>query len=184
MMNLPVQHLSDEAIVAYADDALGSTARARATRHLATCVECTHAVSVQREAVWALRSSPVPDLPSGLLDRLRSVPSTTDLPRPPIALDDNGQFVFPAFGTKLDTSMTALPAPIPVSSPHRRHATLGLLTAAAAMVTLGAVGATTASATGDRVVPVAPAPAQVVPASAHVPVTGAATPGLGAPYLR
>ena len=77
-MNFPVQHLSDEAVAAYADGVLGRTARMRAERHLADCPECAYAVSIQREAVFALRDAPLPALPSGLLDRLRAVPTTTD----------------------------------------------------------------------------------------------------------
>ena len=73
-MNFPVQHLSDEAVAAYADGVLGRTARMRAERHLADCPECAYAVSIQREAVFALRDAPPPALPSGLLDRLRAVP--------------------------------------------------------------------------------------------------------------
>lgn len=67
------QHLSDEAVAAAADGVLTGHARDRATRHIAGCAECAHAVRVQREAAWALRTAPAPPLPVDLLDRLRTV---------------------------------------------------------------------------------------------------------------
>ncbi|MDT4947566.1 MAG: hypothetical protein QOJ37_161, partial [Pseudonocardiales bacterium] len=41
------QHLSDEAVAAFADGVLSGHARERATRHAAACPECAHAVKVQ-----------------------------------------------------------------------------------------------------------------------------------------
>lgn len=76
------QHLSDEAVAAAADGVLTGHARDRATRHVAECAECAHAVRVQREAAWALRTAPPPALPSELLDRLRTVAEHSDLPAP------------------------------------------------------------------------------------------------------
>jgi anti-sigma factor RsiW len=94
------QHLSDEAVAAFADGVLAGHARDRAARHTARCGECAHAVAVQREAVWALRAAPAPALPTGLLDRLRTVPATTpiNMPRPPVQGDD-GRTMFASFGT-------------------------------------------------------------------------------------
>jgi anti-sigma factor RsiW len=166
-MNLPsfpAQHLSDEAVAAFADGALGNGARGRAARHIAQCAECAHAVAVQREAVWALRAAPAPTLPGGLLDRLRAVPSTTPLSGPPIAVDTDGSTVFPAYGS------AALVAPEPPEPEQRAHATgrrvrpYGLLTAAAAVVALGAVGGTVAG-TSDAgpSVPAPNAPVRVQP---------------------
>lgn len=160
-MNLPAQHLSDEAIAAFADGALGNGARARAARHVAQCPECAHAVAVQREAVWALRAAPAPSLPGGLLERLRAVPSTTPLSGQPVAVDDDGAAVFPAFGTAAfvepgpppGSAAFVEPGPPPV---ERRSRPFGLLTAAAAMVALGAVGGTVASTTSAG--PASPAP--------------------------
>ncbi len=161
--SLPAQHLTDEAVAAFADGALGVSARHRAARHLAECAECSNAVAVQREAVWALRSAVAPSLPFGLLDRLRAVPSTTPLDQRPLALDPDGSAVFAAFGTP-----TVEPEP---STPHtmsvdRCHRPYGLLTAAAAVVALGAAGIAVATTGGaGRDVPAAPgAPAQVSPA--------------------
>lgn len=163
-MNLPVQHLSDEAVAAFADGALGNGARARAARHVAECPDCAHAVAVQREAVWALRAAPAPSLPCGLLERLRAVPSTTPLSGQPIALDDDGAAVFPAFGT----AALVEPSPPPVAPPapaERRSRPFGVLTAAAAVVALGAVGGTVASTTSAGPSSPAPnAPVRVQPA--------------------
>jgi len=162
--SLPAQHLSDEAVAAFADGALGSSARHRAARHLAECAECSNAVAVQREAVWALRSAVAPSLPCGLLDRLRAVPSTTPLNQRPLALDPDGSAVFAAFGTAV-IEPEAPPSHTPMSV-DRRHRPYGLLTAAAAVVAFGAAGFAVASTgAAGRGVPAAPgAPAQVSPA--------------------
>jgi anti-sigma factor RsiW len=179
--SLPVQHLTDEAVAAFADGALGVSARHRAARHLAECAECSNAVAVQREAVWALRSAVAPSLPFGLLDRLRAVPSTTPLNQHPLALDPDGSAVFPAFGTSpIEPDAPAAPPPshAPMSV-DRRHRSYGLLTAAAAVVALGTAGVAVASASG-RGVPAAPgAPAQVSPAVFN-PNAGFYAPALGA----
>lgn len=169
-MTLTSQHLSDEAIAAYADGVLAATAGARARRHLAVCAECSYAVTVQREAVWALRAAPAPALPSGLLDRLRAVPDTTPLNQPPMALAPDGAPMFVAFRTHRpvappESSETlGTPArPMSLLTAGRRHG-LGLFTAAAAVVAIGTVGASMASgvAASGSIIPVAPA--RVVPA--------------------
>ena len=165
---LPVQHLSDEAVAAFADGALGATARSRAARHVAECSECANAVAVQREAVLALRAATVPSLPGGLLDRLRAVPTTTPLTQRPLALDPDGSAVFAAFGT--ETAAPAKPEPqiLPTQAPMsavRRHRPYGLLTAAAAVVALGAAGValagsgTDGAGSGTTTVPAPGAPA-------------------------
>jgi anti-sigma factor RsiW len=163
--SLPAQHLSDEAIAAFADGALGNGARGRAARHVGQCAECAHAVAVQREAVWALRAAPVPALPGGLLERLRAVPSTTPLDGRPIALDDDGSAVFPAFGTAAFVEPQTNTREAGEHSHDRRMRPYGLLTAAAAVVMLGAVGGTVA-ATSDAgpSVPAPNAPVRVQPA--------------------
>jgi anti-sigma factor RsiW len=135
-VNLPVQHLSDEAVAAFADGALTDGARGRAARHVAECAECAHAVAVQREAVWALRAAPAPALPGDLLERLRAVPATTPLSGRPIAIDSDGSAVFPAFGT----AALAEPSDDRAEMSQRRGRPYGLLTAAAAVIALGAVG--------------------------------------------
>lgn len=162
-MNLPVQHLSDEAVAAFADGALTDGARTRAARHVAECVECAHAVAVQREAVWALRAAPAPALPGDLLERLRAVPSTTPLNGRPIAIDPDGSAVFPAFGT----AAVVEPTDDRAEMSRRRARPYGLLTAAAAVIALGAVGGAVAG-TSDAGpgAPFAPAtpPVRVQPA--------------------
>lgn len=192
--SLPVAHLSDEAVAAYADDALSEAARSRAARHIAECTYCARAVEVQREAVRALRAAPAPALPRGLLDRLRAVPTTTPLNQRPLALDANGSAVFPAYGTDAsavdsagpdpanaaaaDSANPVLPVhdagpatrpPQPAPMSHaRRSRPYGLLTAAAAVVALGGAGfALAGSGASGPVMPAqnAPAsPAQVRPA--------------------
>lgn len=154
-MSLPTQHLSDEAVAAFADGALGNGARARAARHISECPECAHAVAVQREAVWALRAAPAPSLPGGLLERLRAVPTTTPLSGPPLAVDDDGAAVFPAFGTAAFVEPSKPPVE-PAQLTERRSRPYGLLTAAAAVVAIGAVGGTVASTSAAG--PSSPAP--------------------------
>jgi hypothetical protein len=178
-MNLPVQHLSDEAVAAYADGVLGSTARARAQRHLVACPECAYAVGVQREAVFALRDATPPALPSGLLDRLRAVPVTTVLKSPPLALAPDGSAEFPAHGTSVaprddPATMSAHPAGFtPSIAPRpRRYARFGSV-GVATVVALAAVAALTAGLRQSdgtaSVVPAAPveigrqAPAAIEP---------------------
>jgi anti-sigma factor RsiW len=91
-------HLSDEAVAAFADGVLRGGARERAKRHCAECAECNHAVAVQREAVWALRAAPAPALSSDLLERLRSVPTTTQISTVPTTIDRDGTVMFASFG--------------------------------------------------------------------------------------
>ncbi|WP_375496620.1 RNA polymerase subunit sigma-70 [uncultured Jatrophihabitans sp.] len=87
---MSTQHLSDEAVAAYADGVLRGHARERAARHTEACAECAHAVRVQREAAWALRAAPAPALPTSLADRLRTLPDTTPITMPPTVVDDDG----------------------------------------------------------------------------------------------
>jgi anti-sigma factor RsiW len=154
------QHLSDEAIAAFADGVLPEPARARAARHAAACPECRHAVAVQREAVWALRAAPTPPLPTGLLDRLRSVPTTTPLDVAPATLGPDGSAMFAAFGTM--TSAALVP---PVRDRTRQHRARPILLAATAVATIGllAVGSTGQS-TAQRWKPIRSGPGTVVPA--------------------
>ncbi len=99
------QHLSDEAIAAFADGVLRGHARERAARHTEACAECGNAVRVQREAAWALRAAPAPSLPTSLADRLRTLPETTPIAAPPAAVDDDGTTMM------LVAPMAALVAP-------------------------------------------------------------------------
>lgn len=136
------QHLSDEAIAAFADDVLTGHARQRARRHTAQCAECNHAVAVQREAVWALRAAPAPALPSGLLDRLREVPATTPIRQVPTHVDEHGNTMFASF---------AAPAAafVPVQPQHQRRVRPVVL-AVASVAVLGALAGTAAADSGPH----------------------------------
>jgi hypothetical protein len=156
-VNFPIPHLSDEAVAAFADGVLGSSAHSRAERHLAICPGCAQAVDEQRAAVSMLRAAPAPALPAGLLERLRSVPVTTPLTPQKMALAPDGSAVFPAFGTvdafvrptPPTSSPTATPAAesstrrhefhLPIGLPHpaRRTQHVALVAVAAAMFTVG-----------------------------------------------
>jgi anti-sigma factor RsiW len=108
------QHLSDEAVAAFADGVLSGHARERAARHINSCDECRQAVKIQREAVWARRSAGAPSLPSGLVDRLRTVPLTTPLTTLPSAVDPDG--------TPMLSVMAPVAAFVPEQSSHARRA--------------------------------------------------------------
>ncbi len=155
-MNLSVPHLSDEAVAAFADGMLGSSAAHRAQRHIADCRECAAAVAEQQAAVSALQSAPLPSLPAGLLDRLRAVPVTTPLTPSVLALAPDGSAVFPAYGTAaafapaIDTShhyeFHRPDFHFPVAMPHmgRRAQQFALVAAAAAMFTVGVAASASA----------------------------------------
>jgi anti-sigma factor RsiW len=158
-MNLSVQHLSDEAVAAFADGMLGSAAHSRASRHIAQCPECAAAIDDQRAAVSALRAAPRPTLPAGLLERLRAVPATTPLTPARLSLAPDGSAVFPAFGTtegeapaEPDQHSFGWPEfhfPVALSFPGshalgRRTQQLAVVAAALAILSLGAVGSAAA----------------------------------------
>lgn len=154
------QHLSDEAIAAFADGVLSGHARERASRHAAGCPECAYAVAVQREAVWALRAAPAPPLPSGLLDRLRSVPSTTPINVVPTTIGPDGSAMFAAFGTMTSAAPVQEPR-----DPGRQHRVSPVVLAAAAVAaaSLFAVSST-GQASAQRWEPIRSGPGTVQPA--------------------
>jgi hypothetical protein len=78
-VTFPDVHLADEAVAAYVDDGLSPAARHRAERHVRLCLECRAVVEAQQEAKVLLAGAPDPDLPAGLLSRLRDIPMTADL---------------------------------------------------------------------------------------------------------
>ncbi len=165
------QHLSDEAVAAFADGVLRGHARDRASRHVTGCAECAQAVRVQREAVLALRSAPAPALPIGLLDRLRQVPTTTPLDLPPTSVAPDGTTVFPAYGTPATRSAVVSPmaaaAFVPASREHRLSRPA--LFTAAAVVTAGVFAVGSHAAANTR--PAAPVqPASVVRQGGVAPV--------------
>jgi anti-sigma factor RsiW len=120
---MSAQHLSDEAVAAYADGVLRGHARERAAKHINACAECRTAVRVQREAALALRAACLPPAPSALVEKLRTVPMTTPMPAPlPTALAPDG------------TTMLSTFAPVAafVPAPAKRGARVPSVFAAAA----------------------------------------------------
>jgi hypothetical protein len=175
-VNFPVQHLSDEAVAAFADGVLAGLARTRASRHVAECAECRCAVQIQREAAGVLRAAAAPSLPSGLADRLRALPQLTPVSAVPMTFGPDGTPQFRAHGAGRDIPAPISPEPAPIAAPIPpaetrgagfrlgRHLPqrLGLLTAAAAVITISAVaagsgGRTAAPGSGTF------APAQIAP---------------------
>jgi anti-sigma factor RsiW len=154
------QHLSDEAVAAFADGVLSGHARDRATKHSAGCPECAYAVAVQREAVWALRAAPAPPLPSGLLDRLRSVPSTTPINVVPTTIGPDGSAMFAAFGTM---TPAALVKPKPDDGRQHRVSPVLLAAAAVAAASLLAVSST-GQASAQKWKPMRSGPGTITPA--------------------
>ncbi|SDJ34832.1 hypothetical protein SAMN05444157_2936 [Frankineae bacterium MT45] len=165
-MNFAPQHLSDEAVAACADSALNAPARLRAERHLASCAECRRAVQEQQEAAWALRRAAAPTLPSGLMQRLREVPQTTELPPNDFTLSPEGTAVFPTFRPASPQAPRTQPPGAAPQHSVRRHSR-ALLVTAAAFVSVGA--ASVAVAAGPSQVaqdaPAPSAPALFVPAA-------------------
>ncbi len=164
---MSVQHLSDEAVAAFADGVLRGHARERAARHIAACADCRTAVRVQREAAFALRAAPAPALPTGLLDKLRTVPLQTPLPPPPpTVVDERGNALLATFAP------AAAFAPAP--RPKKRGRTY--FTAAILAGVTGAAAATIAvtGSSDDEHSPVHPA--QLVSTNTPVPVFRGALP--------
>lgn len=129
---IALPHLSDEAVAAFADGVLSGSARQRAQSHMAGCAECSDAVYGQRSASAMLRSASAPSVPTGLLERLRELPITAELPaiRFPSGLSADGQPMFAAFsgpGPVAEAGPTALGAAgfgtAPFSSPWSGPAT-------------------------------------------------------------
>ena len=152
------QHLSDEAIAAFADDVLSGHARDRARRHTTVCPECNHAVAVQREAVWALRAAPAPSLPSGLLARLRDVPATTPITRIPTHVDENGTTMFPAFGAAAFVPPAPAATSTSTSARSRSRRARPLAMAVASVAVVGALAGTAAADSGPSAEPRTPRP--------------------------
>jgi anti-sigma factor RsiW len=71
------EHLSTEAIAAFADGELRMTAHLRAAHHLSLCPECAREVDTQRQAREALRDSCPVAMPSSLLGLLSQIPHHT-----------------------------------------------------------------------------------------------------------
>ena len=129
---MSAQHLSDEAVAAFADGVLSGHARERAARHVNACRECREAVRIQREAAWALRSAGAPQLPGELLDRLRTVPLTTPITTLPTAVSPDG--------TTMLSTVAPMAALVP-GQPRRAHRTRPYITTAAIVALAGALAA-------------------------------------------
>ncbi|HJQ01066.1 MAG TPA: hypothetical protein VJ851_05665 [Jatrophihabitans sp.] len=161
-------HLSEDAVAAFADGVLSSSATARARRHCAECTECAEAVRGQREAAMMLRAAGAPALPAGLLDRLAGLPMSAQLPPPPSGLpttmDADGVPVFVAYrpGRKVGVVPDGLayqPRPDQAGADEQRSESgadqtrahrrvllpVGILASAAAVVAAGAIGGTVGS---------------------------------------
>ncbi len=74
MTSLFEDHLSLDAVVAYADGEMGMVAFQRAAAHVARCPRCAAEVSEQTFARDQLRSAQTPRMPGSLFDQLRSIP--------------------------------------------------------------------------------------------------------------
>ena len=70
------EHLSIEAIAAYADGELRMSAHLRAAHHLSLCEQCVAEVDAQRQARSALRDSWPVTMPSSLFTALSQIPHT------------------------------------------------------------------------------------------------------------
>ncbi|TAM83045.1 MAG: hypothetical protein EPN43_13305 [Jatrophihabitans sp.] len=166
--HLSAQHLSDEAVAAFADDVLTGSARQRAGRHCQECPECRYAVAVQREAVWALRAAPAPALPTGLVDRLRALPVTTPLQTLPTALTPDGTTVLATTSRPglFAPAAALVPGPPAPGAARSRHFAVAVVAAAA----VGLLAAGSAQATSGSSAPEGPGlqPAHVVPADLHL----------------
>lgn len=70
-------HLSTEAVAAYADGELLMKAHLRAASHLSQCPQCAAEVDAQMQARAALRDSHPVTMPSTLMGLLSQIPQTT-----------------------------------------------------------------------------------------------------------
>jgi anti-sigma factor RsiW len=67
-------HLSLDAVVAFADGELSLAAYQRAAAHLERCPSCAAEVAEQNSARECLRRAGAPQMPGSLFDQLRSIP--------------------------------------------------------------------------------------------------------------
>ncbi|QFZ16778.1 anti-sigma factor family protein [Saccharothrix syringae] len=92
---LPEQHLLPDAVVAFVDGELSTSAHNRAAAHLARCPFCAAEAYSQQQARSAVRAAPTPCAPAGLLARLGAIPEQVELPSAPdnLAVTEDGQLV-------------------------------------------------------------------------------------------
>lgn len=77
------EHLSIEAVAAYADGELPMKAYLRAAHHLSLCPQCAAEVEGQGEARAALRDSQPVNMPSTLMGLLSAIPQSAPVDPPP-----------------------------------------------------------------------------------------------------
>ncbi|HEY7814662.1 MAG TPA: hypothetical protein VIC62_15565 [Nakamurella sp.] len=70
----PIDHLTLDAVVAYADGEMPMVSYQRAAAHVSRCPQCDAEVRAQVVARSWLRSAEAPAMPTSLLDALRSIP--------------------------------------------------------------------------------------------------------------
>lgn len=80
------EHLSTEAVAAFADGELRMTAHLRAAHHLSLCPQCAAEVEAQKQARAALRDSRPIAIPNSLLGLLSQIPQDTAQVQP---IDDD-----------------------------------------------------------------------------------------------
>jgi hypothetical protein len=104
-----VDHLSAEAVAAYADGELPMKAHLRASGHLSACAQCRAEVEAQGQARAALRDCRPVTMPSTLMGLLSQIPQSTpnDPPNaPPNELTPNGPLSAAPTGDDHATGMT------------------------------------------------------------------------------
>lgn len=78
-----VDHLSFDAVVAFADGEMSLAAYQRAAAHISRCESCAAEVAEQTSARDLLRSACTPRMPGSLFDQLRSIPIALPLGQRP-----------------------------------------------------------------------------------------------------
>ncbi len=130
-------HLTLDAIVAYADGEMSLTAYQRAAAHVMRCAACAADVAEQTAASQYIRQACVPSMPGSLFDALKSIPVAL-----PQAGRVTGLVMDPDSGRAVRTHDHA-------PSARGRRFRLG----AGALVAGLAVGAVVVAAAGDPAVP-------------------------------
>lgn len=136
------EHLTLDAIVAFADGEMAMLPYQRAGAHLARCPRCSAEVAEQQLARQWLRTAQAPRMPSGLLASLRSIP---------VAAPQPDELMPPADpGSPLDGSgAAARPGRLAGTAPRTRRFRLG----AGAVVAGLAVGAVLTGMATDSPIP-------------------------------